>query len=158
MASDDTHHQLEAGLIGSNNNEKKLILQAAVSKPSKQQHANILRRKMLAFWVIVASPLICFLTATLLTPLFWPGSLVQPEDGAIAPENVGIASVDSTVTALEEAVVALGNAHMEDEESNAIVVLRRQDNETSVNTPPGSTSTTAGKDLLSTGHWLSLFF
>jgi hypothetical protein len=109
MAPDSkrAHYQLEAGLPGDEKQQLESQSAALDFKEPRLRRA-ALRRKMLAFWIIISSPFICLLMTLVISPLFWPGCLSRLSPGLVYHhEEHAIAQVqaDAPVLAAEEEVL-----------------------------------------------------
>lgn len=106
MALDSKYapHQLEAGLSGSIDGKKQHGSQTSILEP-KESHLRrtAMRRKMLAFWIIVSSPFVCFLMTLVISPVFWPGCLSRLHPGlthqeeAFDPTNMTVDQLQADV-------------------------------------------------------------
>lgn len=107
LDSKHAHHQLEAGFPGDEKQQLESQSPALDFKESRIRRA-ALRRKMLAFWIIVSSPFICFLMTLVISPLFWPGCLSRLSPGLVYHhEEHAVAQVqaDAPFLAAEEEVL-----------------------------------------------------
>lgn len=100
LDSKHAHHQLEAGLPGDEKQQQLEHQSPALDFKESRLRRAALRRKMLAFWIIISSPFICLLMTLVISPVFWPGCLSRLSPDLVYHEEHAVAQVQSDTSIL----------------------------------------------------------